>query len=160
MANAAAKRKPTRWSERVVVDEIFENGSVRLLRSSRLPDAYPDNFGIECWGEEREEFHARWRVEAFVGYPSGRALGEGDVFFIADGRKLVTDYDPIERNKARKLHLLRPSNVSREIARTDIKREYYKLAATRLIKDEKEREQILGDIDQRFEKIINLWGGE
>ena len=58
-------------SERIVVDEIFDDGTARLLRAARLPNtAQEKDFAIHTWGEEREDFIEAWRVEAYVGYPS------------------------------------------------------------------------------------------
>ena len=48
--------KPREKSERVVVDEIFEDGLARLLRAKRVAK-HPDNdLGIHTWDEEREDF--------------------------------------------------------------------------------------------------------
>ena len=68
------EKPPTKKSERVVVDEIFENGTVRLLRAKRLSGTSKDDLGIESWGEEIEDFQSEWRVAAFVGYPSSKKL--------------------------------------------------------------------------------------
>ena len=138
-------------SERVVVDEIFDNGTTRLLRAKRLPEGAEGDFSIQTWGEEREDFVAVWRVEAFVGFPSKQCLKEGDVFFIADGTKLNNTYKPIPRERARKEHLLMPWETSRKIARMEIKKQFYKFAVTRMATKPKERATLLKQVEKKFE---------
>ncbi len=137
-------------SERVVVDEIFDNGTTRLLRASRLPNCAEDDYSIETWSEEREEFIDAWRIEAFVGFTSNQNLKEGDVFFISDGTKLKKNYKPISREKARDEHLLLPWKISREIARMEIKKQFHKLAATRIASRPSERDTFLKRVDKKF----------
>ena len=139
-------------SERVVVDEIFDDEIARLLRAPRLPKiADKESFGIQNWGEEYEYFIESWRVEAFVGYPSNQRLREGDVFFIADGSKLTTNYKPIPREKARQEHLLLNSDVSRDIARNEIKKQFSKLATNKLSEDARDREKLVERVEKKFE---------
>ena len=120
--------KPTRFSERVVVDELFDGGSVRLLRAKRLAGAPADDLSISCWASETEYIMSAWRVEAFVGFPAGRRLMEGDVFFVLDSRRLTAGYHPekagLKRKDAARKHLLVHWDKSREIARKDIKKEF------------------------------------
>jgi hypothetical protein len=139
-------------SERIVVDEIFDDGTARLLRAARLPNtAQEKDFAIHTWGEEREDFIEAWRVEAFVGYPSMLKLKEGDVFFIADGTKLNVNYKPIPRERARLEHLLLDWDTSREIARKEIKKQFYKLSASKISIGEKDRKILNDKIDKKFE---------
>ncbi len=137
-------------SERVVVDEIFDNGTTRLLRASRLPDCAEDDYSIETWSEEREEFVDAWRIEAFVGFTTNQNLKEGDVFFISDGTKLKKNYKPGSKEKARDEHLLLPWRTSREIARIEIKKQFHKLAATRIATRPGERNTFLKRVDKKF----------
>jgi hypothetical protein len=52
-------------SERIVVDEIFDDGTARLLRATRLTNkAQEKDLAIHTWGEEREDFIEAWRVSA------------------------------------------------------------------------------------------------
>ncbi|MBW2119310.1 MAG: hypothetical protein JRH09_15500 [Deltaproteobacteria bacterium] len=139
-------------SERVVVDEIFDDGIARLLRSPRLPNiADKVSFAIQNWDEEREDFIESWRVEAFVGYPSKQRLREGDVFFIADGSKLTANYKPIPREKARQEHLLLDWDISSGIARNEIKKQFSKLAATKMSTGTKDREKLIDKVDKKFD---------
>lgn len=154
MENGTKEKAPLKVSaksERVVVDEIFDNGTTRLLRANRLPDWPEDDYSIKTWSEEREEFIDAWRIEAFVGFPSKQRLREGDVFFISDGAKLYKKYKPVPREKAREEHLLLPWETSTKIARLEIKKQFYKLAATRMTTRPKEREILLEQVDKKFE---------
>lgn len=137
-------------SERVVVDEIFDNGTARLLCAKRLPDAPKDDCSIRTWREEKEAFMDVWRFEAFVGFPSRQSLREGDVFFISDGTKLNNTYKPVPRDVARKENLILPWEISTKIARTEIKKQFYKLAATQMTSRTKDRETLLKRVDQKF----------
>ena len=138
-------------SERVVVDEIFDDGIARLLRAGRLPGTSDiKDYSIHTWGDEREDFFESWKVEAFVGYHSKMKLKEGDVFFIADGIKLNPKYKPIPRDIARVEHLLIPSDISTGIARTEIKKQFYKLAAVKMSIEEKDTELLIEKIDKKF----------
>ena len=138
-------------SERIVVDEIFDDGMARLLRVARSPNtAEEKDFAIHTWGEEREDFIKAWRVAAFVGYPSKLRLKEGDVFFIADGTKLNVNYKPIPRESACIEHLLLPRDTSREIARREIKKQFYKLAAAKMSTDSKDRYILINKVDKKF----------
>lgn len=145
------ERPPGPKSERVVVDELFDNGTVRLLRSKRLSNQ--NGFGIETWGEEKEDFMQAWRVEAFVGYTGGRSLAEGDVFFLADGSKLNDKYAPIEREAARQKHLLKEWEASREEARKDIKEQFFILTATQ-VNDTKEEDLPVKDKESIQDRIL------
>ncbi len=148
--------KPKRFllnekSERVVVDEIFDDGMVRLLRAGRLPDISDiEDYSIHTWGVEREDFLESWKVEAFVGYPSKIDLKEGNVFFIADGTKLNPKYKPIPRDIARIEHLLLPSDISAGMARTEIKKQFYKLAAAKMSIGKRDTELLIDKIDKKF----------
>jgi hypothetical protein len=144
--------KPGKKSERVVVDEIFEDGLARLLRAKRAAK-HPDNdLGIHTWDEEREDFIEAWKVEAFVGFPTQRNLAEGDVFFIVDGSKLNRAYKPKPRTVARSIHLLQPPDESTEIARTEIKKQFYKLSAAQISAGKKrDTDTLIKRVDKKFE---------
>lgn len=147
------QKKPSlsKKSQRVVVDEIFDDGIARLLRAPRLPNiADKESFDIQNWEEEYEDFIESWRVEAFVGYPSNIKLKEGDVFFIADGSKLKANYKPIPRERASKEHLLLHWDASRKIARNEIKKQFSKLAVTKLSTGTKDREILIDKVDKKF----------
>jgi len=147
----ALTRKPSKKSERVVVDEIFEDGLARLLRAKRAPKHPDDDLGIHTWDEESEDFIEAWRVEAFVGFPTQRSLGEGDVFFIVDGSKLNRDYKPIARDVARSVHLLRAWDESTEIARAEIKKQFYKLSAAQIAAGKKrDTDKLMRRVDKKF----------
>jgi len=123
---------PTERSERVVVDEVFDDGSARLLRARRLFGCAPGDLSIGTWGEEREDFLASWLVEAFVGFTGTRRLTEGDVFFLVDGDELSNAYrgDAIlPRSVAEAKHLLVPIGRSVDIARREIKEASFILTA-------------------------------
>jgi hypothetical protein len=136
--------------ERVVVDEIMDDGTARLLRAPRLLDASPDDFSINTWGDEREDFISAWRIEAFVGYKTRQHLSEGDVFFIGDSTRLNNKYKPIPRDEARELHLLCPWDESRKIARNEIKMQFHKLAASAMASKPQEEEILIKKIETKF----------
>jgi len=155
-SNDSSRPKPSKKSERVVVDEIFEDGLARLLRARRSPKHRDDDLGIHTWEEEREDFIEAWRVEAFVGFPTQRTLGEGDVFFLLDGSKLHRKYKPIAREAARSIHLLRPWDESTEIARAEIKKQFYKLSAAQIAAGKKgDTDKLIRKVDKKFEPIAD-----
>ncbi len=170
---------PTSKSERIVVDEIIDimdskdnQPTVRLLRASRAKNSSPTDFGVGAWNDERESIMKAWQVEAFVGLKSPRKLMEGDVFFIVDGSKLHRGYGNKDSKKYRKVlprdvaakkHLLRPTDESKEIARTEIKKECYKLSATKTTIDKKQLEKLMSVIDRKCENDLpskNKKGGK
>jgi hypothetical protein len=110
-------------AERIVVDKIFKNGTVRLLRAGRRPGFAPDDFGARTWGQQREEILDQFTVEAFVGMKPPRVLQEGDTFYVADGTKLNRDYRGakiVDPDRARQDHLLRDWDESIAQARTEL----------------------------------------
>jgi hypothetical protein len=118
-------------AERIVVDKIFKNGTVRLLRAGRRPGFAPDDFSARTWGQQREETLDQFTVEAFVGMKPPRVLHEGDIFYIADGTKLNRDYRGakiVDPDLARQDHLLRDWDESIAQARTEITEEFDKAA--------------------------------
>jgi len=161
-ATTKISKNPTSKSERIVVDEIIdgEDGktTVRLLRARRLKNSSAGDLGVDTWNSEREDFMEAWQVEAFVGFPSSRHLREGDVFFIADGSKLTPTYGTprdvkkaLKREAARKIHLLRPWDKSKELARTEIKKEFCKLSAVRISSgEEKEINALIKAVEEKF----------
>ncbi len=136
MKKKRKKLTPSRRSERIVVDEVFDNGLARILRAQK-GNHKPTDYGIDAWEKEQEDFINDWRIEAFAGFSGGRKLREGDVFFIADGSLLNNKYDPIPRAAARKKHLLMPADKSIKLARLTIKEEFRKLLAYQISADEK-----------------------
>jgi len=55
---------------------------------------------------------------------------------------------------ARSIHLLRSPDESREIARSEIKKEFFRLSAAKIpTKSEKTRNRILKSLESDFEKI-------
>ena len=144
----------TEKSQRVVVDEIFDNGSTRILRSSHLEGSAVDDYSIKAWGDETESFIDTWRMEAFAGFPSDRRLREGDVFFVVDGTRLNDFYKPIPREKAREEHLLLPYEDAVRFARREIKKQFYRLSVTRMTKQANERHQLMKRVAQKFEKDL------
>jgi DNA gyrase/topoisomerase IV subunit A len=101
-------------------------------------------------------------VEAFVGFPSQRKLREGDVFLLKDGHKLHNKYKPIERKKAKIVHILKPWIESIELARTEIKKVYAKLTVVRMSETDKNQEKLRKKVDEKFrsEKLVNSKKGE
>lgn len=135
--------KPTKKSARVVVDEVFENGTVRLLRAPRSAPNTVLDLGMDHWADEQELFMKAAVVEAFVGYPKGVHLREGDVFFLRDGSQLKSAYSPIERSKARAKHLLIDFQDSLRFVRGEAKERFRALFVTQVIKEPKGREKVL-----------------
>ncbi|HPM75915.1 MAG TPA: hypothetical protein PK961_02405 [bacterium] len=114
------KRAPTIHSERVVVDEVFDDGVVRLLRAKHKASK-KDALTLDLWQDETIDVMKTKQVEAFVGFTAPRKLREGDVFYLVDGRLLNDDYKPIGRKQARLEHLLLDWDKGREFAREEIK---------------------------------------
>lgn len=146
---------PTVSSERVVVDEIFSDGKARILRAARKDGTPENDLCIRAWGDEREELISVWRLEAFVGFKTGRKLREGDVFLIADGSKLDTNYDPkkqgMTRDQARKEHLLVDWDTSKQDARMEVKQQTFMLSAVRLAGgNERALETLSRRVDKKF----------
>lgn len=141
---------PNEYSERIVIDEIFDGRVARILRAPRLPGINTSELLIDTWGEEKEDFLDVWRLEAFVGFTSMHFLKEGDIFFIFDGRRLTNDYKPIPRIEAKHMHLLLSWDDSRQLARQEIKKEFYKLAAAKMTDHESSRNILMGKVDKKF----------
>jgi hypothetical protein len=159
--NNTSRRRPTARSERVVVDEIFDDGTARLLRAKKSTNSAEKDLSIEAWSSEQECFMQTWQIEAFVGFPAWRKLREGDVFLIADGSKLTTTYGtpkdtrykkPLPRDVAAEIHLLQPVDKTRELARQEIKKECYKLSAARITSDKKEIEKLIKAVEDKFKE--------
>ena len=148
-------------SQRIVVDELFDNGTARILRSSHLAgnaedgrakdDRASEDYSIKAWGDEAESFIDIWRMEAFMGFSAGQRLREGDVFYVVDGTRLDDAYRPIPREEAREKHLLVPWKESTRFARQEIKKEFYKLSVTRMTKQTNEQNYLMKRVDQKFE---------
>lgn len=146
---------PSSNSERVVVDEIFDDTTARILRARFQPTNKKNEvFSIENWGEEKEDFIDAWKLEAFAGFPTARRLKEGDVFFVRDGRMLNNSYKPIPRERAKEAHLLITWEDASRIARGEIKKQYYKLAASKMAVGERERNLLLNKVEKNFEKDL------
>ncbi len=155
----SARNMPTAKSERIVVDEIFDDGTVRLLRAKKTRKSAAVDLSIEAWNSEREYFIKAWQVEAFVGFPSTKHLRDGDVFLIADGSHLTNKYGtkldlrhkkPLPREVASKIHLIHSADKTKEIARTEIKKEFYKLSAAKMTADKKELDEIIRTVEEKF----------
>ncbi len=150
---------PTMESQRVVVDQIVADGSssggVRLLRADRLEQyAQSKSISIETWADEEEDWIATWRVKAFVGFPSQRPVQEGDVYFVKTASRLHKNYKPIPIEKAREIHLLCSPDESREIARTEIKKEFFLLAAAKDPDEGKRtKEKLVASLEKDFDEI-------
>lgn len=146
---------PTANSERIVVDEIFDDGKARILRANRNAKADAEDVSIGTWGDEREEVVSSWRLEAFVGFSNGRKLREGDVFLVADGTLFDENYNPkkerITREFARENHLLVDFDASRQEARMEVKQQAFLLTAVRLAQGNEQAVATLSRrIDQKF----------
>ena len=171
-----AVKLPTAKAERIVVDEIIDimgskdsQPTVRLLRAKRAKNSSPTDFGIEAWNDERETIMKAWQVEAFIGLKSPSKLMEGDVFFIVDGSRLDKHYgtnrcknkkyvNPLARNRAAEIHLLRPIEEFKEIARAEIKREFHKLSASNTTSDKKTLDNLISVIDKKIEDDLACKG--
>lgn len=150
------KPKPMEKSERVVVDEIFGNGTVRLLRSGRSRDhLQSDSLDIETWEEEKEEIWNVEDVEVFVGFPYNRSLQEGDVFFVRDSSQFKKGLMRKYRKKRPVRPLLVDWSESREHTRREIKREFLNLAAYGIAKEEKKKlESLKRQVRRKLDGII------
>jgi len=170
--------RPNPKSERMVIDEVFSDGTARVLRASRKKDRDDHGLDIEAWENEKEQEAKVLHLEFLLEHElEGRHLKEGDVFFLADGedffekrlkhiRKILKNYDKfdleqVRREKktllrefsdiAKKLkpeHLIETAAASRELARREIKKEYHKLTVTQGIKDKKIRDQLYAAVEK------------
>ena len=142
-------------SERVVVDEIMENGRARILRAARLPKTSSKDLGIDTWDDEVEDAISVWKLEAYVGFKAPRKLKEGDVFFIKDGSDLNETYmgpKIMARDKAAGKHLIEAADESREQARNEIKQRFFNLTAQRAGRNDKDRDKLFEIVKKRVWK--------
>lgn len=173
--------QPNPKSERVVIDEVFSDGTARVLRASRKKDRNDIGLDIDAWENEIEQEVKILHVEFLLEHElQGRHLKEGDVFFLSDGedfferrlrsiQEVLEDYDKfdleqIQKEKkiilqkfsdfAMKLEpepLIATTEASRKLARREIKKEYHKLIVTQGIKDEKIRDQLYKAVETAVE---------
>lgn len=145
-------------AERIVVDEVFEGGVARILRSKRLTGFAESDFGIESWGTEREWFIEQWKVEAFVGFLAPRKLQEGDVFFIKNGKDLDR-YKEIEPDTKRKYaaekFLIKTPSKSIDLSRNEIKAESCKLGVIHISGKEKDQIKLNKIIEEKLKEDKN-----
>ena len=142
-------------AERVVVDEIMENGRARILRAPRLPGKPDTDLGIDTWGDEVEDAITVTKLEAYVGFTVPRRLTEGDVFFVRDGSTLSEAYKGrkvIGRAKAAEKHLITEPDESREEARKEIKERFFSLTAQRAGRNQQDRRDLFKVIRARVWK--------
>ena len=172
---------PNPKSERVVIDEVFSDGTVRVLRASRKKDRNDHGLDIEAWENEKEKEVKILHLEFLLAHElEGRHLKEGDVFFLVDGedffekrlkhvREILKNYDKfdleqVQREKKTILqefpdiakilkpeHLIETTEASRELVRKEIKKEYQKLTVTQGIKDKKIRDQLYEAVEKAVE---------
>ena len=173
--------KPNPKSERVVIDEVFSDGTARVLRAFRKKDRNDNGLDIDAWENEKEKEVKILHLEFLLAHElEGRHLKEGDVFFLVDGedffekrlkhvREILKNYDKfdleqVQREKktilqefpdiARILkpeHLIETTEASRELVRREIKKEYQKLTVTQGIKDKKIRDQLYEAVEKAVE---------
>ncbi len=142
-------------SERIAVDELFDDGSARILRAGRSNDASSKDYGIDNWNTEKEDFVDQWKLEAFVGFPSSRKLNEGDVFFVRDGSKINNSYKGkkiLPRLVAKKKHLIVPWDKSISIAREETKEQFFKLTVSHIANTPKERKQLNKEVEKNIKE--------
>lgn len=173
--------RPNPKSERVVIDEVFSDGTARVLRASRKKDRNDHGLDIEAWENEKEKEVKILHLEFLLAHElEGRHLKEGDVFFLVDGedffekrlkhvREILKNYDKfdleqVQREKKTILqefpdiaktlqpeHLIETTEASRELVRREIKKEYQKLTITQGIKDKKIRDQLYEAVEKAVE---------
>lgn len=178
--------RPLPQSERVVIDEIFSDGTARILRATRKKDFSEQELGIEAWENESEQMEKILHMEfLLVEELKERHLREGDVFFIADGKdfferrlkqagNVLKDYDKLELEQVKKKKkaiirtfsedvkkikpepLLMTLEKSREIARQEIKREFHKLTITQGIEEEKIRTQLYDAVEEAVASRVKM----
>jgi hypothetical protein len=173
--------RPNPKSERMVIDEVFSDGTARVLRASRKKDRNDHGLDIEAWENEKEQDVKVLHLEFLLAHElEGRHLKEGDVFFLVDGedffekrlkhvREILKNYDKFDleqvlREKKTLLqefsdiaktlkpeHLIETAAASRELARREIKKEYHKLTVTQGIKNKKIRDQLYEEVEKAVE---------
>lgn len=173
--------RPNPKSERVVIDEIFSDGTARVLRASRKKDRNDHGLDIEAWENEKEKEVKVLHLEFLLAHElEGRHLKEGDVFFLVDGedffekrlkhvREILKNYDKFDLEQVQRVkktilqefpdiakilkpeHLIETTEASRELVRREIKKEYQKLTVTQGIKDKKIRDQLYEAVEKALE---------
>ena len=172
---------PNPKSERVVIYEVFSDGTARVLRASRKKDRNDHGLDIEAWENEKEHEGRVLHLEFLLAHElEGRHLKEGDVFFLVDGedffekrlkhvREILKNYDKfdleqVQREKKTILqelsdiaktlkpeYLIEATEASRKLARREIKKEYQKLTVTQGIKDKKIRNQLYEAVEKAID---------
>lgn len=162
-------------SERVVVDSIFADGTLRLLRSPRRKSSDDDRLEITGWGKEIEHEVSTHALEAILfDELDGRKIMEGDVFFIADGpdfferkikelenqligeRIVKVTRDLIKELEIESERLILPIEESKWMARQEIKTQFAMLIATQGIQDPKLRNQIAAQAEKAVKTRIEI----
>jgi len=167
--------KVTFNSERVVVDSIFADGTLRLLRSTRKKSSDDDRIEITGWGKEFEHEVSTHALEAILFHElDGRKIMEGDVFFIADGphffdrkikeledqlidkRIVKVTRDLIKELEIEREKLILPIEESKWTARQEIKTQFAMLIATQGIQDPELRKQIAAQAESAIKSRIEI----
>jgi hypothetical protein len=173
--------RPNPKSERVVIDEVFSDGTARVLRASRKKDRNDPGLDIEAWENEKEKEVKILHLEFLLAHErEGRHLKEGDVFFLVDGeeffekrlkhvQELLKKYDKLDLEQVQREektilqefpdiakilkpeHLIETTEASRVLVRREIKKEYQKLTVTQGIKDKKIRDQLYEAVEKAVE---------
>lgn len=172
------RARPSTESERIVVDEIFDDGTARVLRAKRKPDCPDDDFRIDAWENEDEEIIETKPMELLLADElSGRDLGEGDVFLVSSGetffekqlpkaKELAVKVEAESRSVIKKMlskrspkdipSLLQPLTESKRLARREIKLRFNKLVVTRGIKEKEARKKLMGRAEEAMQNRLKM----
>jgi hypothetical protein len=164
----SAKRIGSR-SERVVIDSIFDDGTVRILRAKRKKDRRGKRLDIDAWEPEKEQVVKLAAITLLLRDElTGGTLQEGDVLFLADGdaffeRKIKKAGQAARRagrrGRPRAEHLLCRLDEARDMARQEIKREFTKLAAGQGMKEGKAKRRLFKRIDRAMDRREKMESG-
>jgi hypothetical protein len=144
-------------SERIVVDSIFDGGSVRLLRGKRRKKAADDAIGADAWRDEQEKVVDLACLEkVLAGELGGQGLREGDVLVVTDGKAFFERNLKrlVPRRRARPEVLVVPIDDSSERARWEIKKEFAKLVAMSGLERDRDRARIAADIEKKAQAAL------
>ena len=161
----AAKRMGRR-AERVVVDSIFDDGTVRILRAERKKHRTDDGLDIEAW-EPEKEYTVQLDAMALPlrDELGGRTLQEGDILFLANGpaffERKVKDAGQASRKaqgrrRPRPERLLCPIDDAKDMARQEIKREFAKLVVGQGVQGTEARARLFEGVDQAMARREQL----
>ncbi len=153
-------------SERVVVDSVFPDGTLRLLRARRKESDEDIGLARDAWQHEEECEVPREALEALLADElSGRRIREGDVLFVSGGPEFFEkklrrisevlasesgmegEPGPLRRPDIEPERLILPLDESRRIARQEIRTQFARLVVTQNVRDDALRDRLFSKVE-------------